>query len=326
MAFGTRVRRIVLGTVLWFNDLLQYVVNAIGWLLLTPLITLLLIVLAGLDWIPFISVLESTLLKPVAAILNRVVMYWIAPLRLYLQSSVAATAVRETFEREVDLFQRDRLCERIIVVAHSWGTVIAFDGLSNLLADSEQILEPKPLTFICLAQALRRAWLLGTADPTRLLVTFPDEVRWIHLWARYDPVPVGPLTSRSLPPLMTDRDPDLHPVYEALATELERCENIGVVNTDSFLSDHTTYWSNMEQVVGRIAAELVAGHPELEQLVRKHLATADDVLLRRWRIAWRGVPRLLIGLAIELVTVLAIWHIAVSLTQVIMTALSSKGP
>src|SRR5262249_21641056 len=57
----------------------------------------------------------------------------------------------------------------------------------------------KPITFVCLAQALRRMWLLEGTDPGRLRGVLPDRVRWLHFWARYDPVCAGPLTGRSLP-------------------------------------------------------------------------------------------------------------------------------
>jgi hypothetical protein len=77
-----------------------------------------------------------------------------------------------------------------------------------------------------------------------------------------------------------------------------------VVNTDSLFTDHTTYWRNVEQVVGPIARELVAGHPALEEMVQAHWATAEDVLRRRWRVAWRNMLALVGGAAVGCVLLL----------------------
>lgn len=56
--------------------------------------------------------------------------------------------------------------------------------------------------------------------------------------------------------------------------------------------------------MGPIARELVAGHPALERVVRDHLASRDEVLLRRWGVAWRYTPafaaRLAAGLGLLL--------------------------
>jgi hypothetical protein len=57
-----------------------------------------------------------------------------------------------------------------------------------------------------------------------------------------------------------------------------------------------SYWQNLEQVVGPIAQELVAGYPALEEVVHRYLATPDQVLQRRLRVAWRRTLALAGGL------------------------------
>jgi hypothetical protein len=153
------------------------------------------------------------------------------------------------------------------------------------------------VTFICLAQALRRVWLMTTDDPHRMRGVLPDQVRWLHFWARYDPVAAGPLGRRSLPPIELWPDPTAPDPQEALCARLEQCQNVAVVNTDCTFTDHTTYWQNLEQVVGPVARELVAGHPELEQVVQAQLATPDDILVRRLSVAWRAALALAGGIA-----------------------------
>jgi hypothetical protein len=170
-------------------------------------------------------------------------------------------------------FLRDEKCDRVVVTAHSMGTVIAYEGLTTIFERPEFQGNTKPMTFICLAQALRRIWLVTADDPHRLSGVLPDHVRWLHFWARYDPVSVGLLTSRSLPSPEPLAEPQMHASYQLLTQRLKKCLNRPVVNTDSTFTDHTTYWQNLEQVAGPIALELVAGHPQLEQVVQKYQAS-----------------------------------------------------
>jgi hypothetical protein len=98
-----------------------------------------------------------------------------------------------------------------------------------------------------------------------------------------------------LPRLDKWSDADAPDPSAAIRASLDRCENIVVANTDSSFTDHTSYWTNIEQVVGPIAQELVSDHPALEEVARSHLATHDDVLRRRWSIAWRYMMALAAG-------------------------------
>ena len=94
----------------------------------------------------------------------------------------------------------------------------------------------------------------------------PDNVsRWVDIFARSDPVPSG-----SLLPWKTAPDS----VYRSYEIE----------NRASFLTDHTSYWSNFEQFVPRVGEELlrlakyrspvVVGEEGLE---RKHVRKATRV-------------------------------------------------
>jgi hypothetical protein len=295
--FRTRMHRTVLQTVLWVYDLLQYVWKVLQWLMLTPVVLLLLLVLGVVRVLALIPFLRSSVVALVSAVFERIMLHWIAPLQVFMLEYTRASVIRQRFEREVNAFLHDKRCDRIVVIAHSLGTVIAYEGLTTALAQPDVQGSQKPITFLCLAQALRRIWLVSDADPHRVRSVLPDRVRWLHFWARYDPVAAGPLSARSLPPLERWPDPVTPNPYKSLCARLDRCENVDVVNADSIFSDHTTYWHNLEQVVGPIARELVDGHPELERVVQAHLATPDDVLVRRWRVAWRSTVALGAGIA-----------------------------
>ncbi|HEX6123365.1 MAG TPA: hypothetical protein VFY89_09400 [Ktedonobacterales bacterium] len=294
----TRTRRAVLRAALGLYSGMQYVWKAVQWLILTPLIMLLLLVIGLARVLAVIPFLQSAVITSFTAFSNYVMLHWIASMQVYLLDYTRSSAVRQRFESEVEALLQDEHCDRVIVIAESMGTVIAYEGLTTALARPAAHNAPKPVTFICVAAALRRIWLLANADPHRIHGVLPEHVRWLHFWARYDPIAAGPLTADSLPPLENWPDRDTPKPVTAIRASLARCENVDVVNSDSTLSDHTGYWDNLEQVVGPIASELVAGHPALEEAVWQHLATPDDILWRRWQVAWRATVSLLGGLAV----------------------------
>jgi hypothetical protein len=286
-----RPMRAALRTLLWLYDLYQYLWKGVQWLFLTPVITLLLIVMGIVRVLAVLPFLRPAIIATFQAITNNIMLHWVSEIKVYLTDYTRASAIRQRFAREVEELLRDLHCDRVVVIAESGGTYIAYEGLTTLLAKPDLPLDdqgqPKPVTFVSIATALRRIWLLAAADPHRVHGVLPQHVKWMHFWARYDPVAAGPLTTDSLPPITTWDDPTDPNPYDRIRTSLAHCENVAVVNTDSTFTDHVSYWDNLEQVVGPIAYELVAGHPALEQVVQDHLASRDDVLLRRWSVAWR---------------------------------------
>ena len=276
---------------------LQYIWKVAQWLLLTPLITLLLLLMGLAKVLTVIPLFRTVVISGFTKLTDYVMLHWISSMQVYLLDYTRSAGMRQRFERELDDFLTDPRCERIVVIAHSMGTVISYEGLTTVLGRPEAQASTKPITYICLAQALRRIWLLETADPHRVRGVLPERVRWLHFWARYDPVTAGPLEPRSLPRPLRWAEGWAPEDYTALRDCLERCENVDVVNTDGTLSDHNTYWDNLEQVVGPVVRELVAGHPALERVVEANQANPDDILMRRWSVAWRATVALLGGLA-----------------------------
>jgi streptogramin lyase len=279
---------------LWAYDLVQYIWKLAQWLALAVLIGPLVLLLGLLRLLAAIPFLQSSLITGATAIINYVMLHWISSMQVYLLEYGRSSAIRQRFDREVEALLNDPQCERIVVIAHSMGTVISYEGLTTLLARPEwhDAVARRPITYVCLAQALRRIWLLSRTDPERLRGVLPEKVRWLHFWARYDPVAVGPLDPHTLPPPVPRAPAQVRAADLTLRARLGQCENVDVVNTDSVLFDHSTYWQNVEQVVGPIARELVAGHPALEQLAQAHLATRAEVQRRRWGVAWRALVSL----------------------------------
>jgi hypothetical protein len=279
---------------LWLYDLVQYLWKLAQWLVLIPLISPLLLLLGLVRLLARIPFLQSSLIAGATAAINYLVLHWVASVQVYLLDYARSSALRQRFEHEVEGLLADPRRERLVVIAHSMGTVISYEGLTTLLRRPEwrDVTARKPITYICLAQALRRVWLASRTDPERLRAVLPEGVRWLHFWVRYDPVAVGPLDPRALPPLEPGATARARAADKALRARLKGCENVDVVNTDSIFADHTTYWENIDQVVGPIARELVAGHPALERLVDARLATRREVERRRWGAAWRALVAL----------------------------------
>ncbi|HEX6797540.1 MAG TPA: hypothetical protein VF116_07495 [Ktedonobacterales bacterium] len=279
--------------------IVQYVWKLAQWFVLAPVVYALLLAVGLVNLLALIpwSYIQYTLVNGLSRVVGVVSLHWIAPLQVYLLDYTRSSAIRQRFERELDAFLRDDNCRQIVVIAHSMGTVIAYEGLTTTLSTPKWRGNTTPITFICLAQALHRMWMLEGTDPHRLRTPLPSRVRWLHFWARYDPVAAGPITVRSLRRVPW-ADPGEADPQDAIAASLERCENVDVVNTDSLFTDHGAYWQNVEQVIGPVARELVSGHPALEKLVDKHLATPGDILRRRANVAWRSSLALAVGIAL----------------------------
>src|SRR5262249_37750706 len=163
-----------------------------------------------------------------------------APMQVYLLDYTRSSTIRQLFERELRVFLEDEHCDRIVVLAHSMGSVIAYEGLSTLLSTEARRLQDKSITFISLGQALRRMWLLTGTDVHRLRIALPSTVRWLNFWARYDPVSAGPLHESSLPRIEQWLDPEMADPHDAICQALSECENVDIVNADSLFSDHTS--------------------------------------------------------------------------------------
>lgn len=286
---ASRGRRWALQAALRVYGFVQYFWKSLQWILLAPLVYLLLALVTLTKLLAIIPFVQTAVIKGLSAQVDNVSLHWIAPMQVYLLDYARSSTIRQLFEREVAAFLKDDRCERVVVLAHSMGCVIAYEGLTTLLTTQQAQHSAKPITFLTLGQALRRMWLLTGTDMHRLRIALPRTVRWINFWARYDPVSAGPLNASALPRIVEWLDPDVVNPYDEICTKLDECENVDVVNDDSLFSDHTSYWHNLDQVVGPIAHELVSGHPALESLTAARQASPDGILVRRWNVAWRAM-------------------------------------
>ncbi len=176
----------------------------------------------------------------------------------YLQDDIQALNIRGSVASTIDWLVDQEGCDQVVVLAHSQGTVVAFDALaSRAPAHIDKV--KKLVTF---GEALNKAFEL--AHQQRLAGTLPGHIYWLDVWAYYDPVPGGQLVRDGTPTLVK---PD--PV---LATRMHWNESTvhwgapdgppsgpqprEVTNGMNVLTDHGGYWRNAEQFISRIAQEI----------------------------------------------------------------------
>jgi hypothetical protein len=165
-------------------------------------------------------------------------------------SSRAAMGTR--FDRELT-WLRGR-CDRVVVVAHSQGAVIAHDVLRRRPAED--------VAHLVTIGAGLRPLADGPDDDEHaaaidgMLTLHDGAVPWTDLYASADPVPDGPLWRVQAPPGATSRP---------------------VRNSGSVVFDHTGYTRNLDELVAQLALLLAAeaGHPSIEADARVVRAAAQ---------------------------------------------------
>jgi hypothetical protein len=154
----------------------------------------------------------------------------------FMWDDIQAVHIRGSVAAAIHFLVEKRQCERIAVIAHSQGTVVAYDALCSgavLPADLARV-----KTFVTFGSALNNAWdkRLVPERTSRVRDPLPPSIRWINVWSAYDPVTGGQLRT---PPHI--RPPD---------------EDIEVTNWMNVILDHGGYFTNREEFLSRLAQEL----------------------------------------------------------------------
>ena len=199
------------------------------------LLGMLLMVLLWLtDTIPLPNVVPKVVASVLKGVLNFIV-EGIGDIAAYMEDPARRDAIRQVIEDILCEYQSNDSCTSIIVLAHSQGTVVAYDVLSG----SEQRYD-KCKTLINIGSVLspvQRMYRDHRVFQDRL----QKPLRWIFMYARYDPGPGGPLSDWFLPrPDSQDVDP----------------RQILVDNRDTIIEDHVTYSTNYGQVISLIVDEM----------------------------------------------------------------------
>ena len=167
------------------------------------------VVLAGYDLLRRIPI---PVIRDFAArkMIDSFLVDWFGDLPVLLDDPVQAANVRARLARSIQRLVDDG-CDAIVIVAHSGGALVTFE---TLLDPAYAHLPVDKL--VTLGQGLGLAWRLAV-DPAvdsitpghRLvgnLARVRPGLRWVDVWASYDPAPAGPLPERSgIVPGATDR-------------------------------------------------------------------------------------------------------------------------
>ena len=168
---------------------------------------------------------------------------WFGDLAVILDDQAQAAAIRTRLLERVR-WLREQHCEDIVLLAHSGGTVVSYATLLRYPTADFDVAK-----LITLGEAIKLAWRLeqetGDWDPGNsfrgdLKATHPH-LRWVDIWASYDPAPSGAMAEADGCPLVLvdklgqrPRDPRMH------------VESRPVTNFMHLAQDHGGYWSNDE--------------------------------------------------------------------------------
>src|SRR5688572_11242189 len=161
----------------------------------------------------------------------------------FMWDDIQAVHVRGSVAAAIRFLLDKGGCERIAVIAHSQGTVVAYDALCSDAVPPADLDRVK--TFVTFGSALNNAWdtRLVPERTCRLREPLPPGIRWINVWSAYDPVSGGSIKIPKRP--TSDRKPIRPPD-----------EDIEVTNWMNVILDHGGYFTNREEFLSRLAQEL----------------------------------------------------------------------
>lgn len=161
---------------------------------------------------------------------------------VFLHDEIQALHVRRGVAEAISWLLRRGGCERVLVMGHSQGTVVALDALAS--EDVDPADRARVTTLVTVGSALNNAWAeedtevdgVAARPIPRALPQDPGRTAplgWLNVWSEYDPVSGGPF----------DLDPD-------------PAEELRVTNELSVLTDHGGYVRNPEAFLARLAQEI----------------------------------------------------------------------
>jgi hypothetical protein len=246
---------------------------------------------------------------------------WFGDLPVLLDEPVQSANVRARLARSIEHLIQDG-CDAVVVVAHSGGALVTFE---TLLDPAYHHLRVDKL--ITLGQGLGLAWRLAAdldvheiTPGSRLvgnLARARPGLRWVDVWASYDPAPAGPLPGRgglvpsdvgdeavaAVVQTADDGEPWLlranvgtpAPTMAELvqsakldpAAPMIVVESRPVTNEMNVLTDHGTYWANPEGFLIPLVRHLDAalGDATASRFFRDPGLRTQRVLWRRERVA-----------------------------------------
>ncbi len=168
---------------------------------------------------------------------------WFGDLPVILDDPAQAAAIRTRLLERVT-WLHERGCQDIVLVAHSGGTIVSYGALLRY-SDSEMPVAK----LVTLGEAIQLGWRLEMeaknwveGNPLRGdLGGRRPELRWVDVWASYDPAPAGPFAPVDGSPLRTVDSLADRPNGSPISIESRPVTNFMHIGLD-----HGGYWQNDE--------------------------------------------------------------------------------
>jgi hypothetical protein len=246
-------------------------VSGIALILLTPLAYLLLALIWLLHFIPSIGPLDK-IINWIRK-LDPFISSSIGDIKRYVDHEIWSANAKKRLEDIVLNMLKDSDIKDITIVAHSMGAVLAYDTLTEGSRIAEAIEGSggsisKKITLVSVGGAINRVFALISQKgyehlqinkPLAKVITYygvdtykgrlQDKFYWLDIFARKDPVPAGPIAQDII-----EKKAQIHP--------LDQMKERMVINKDSLIFDHNSYWGNMELVMPRITRAINGGEED----------------------------------------------------------------
>lgn len=283
-------------------------------ILLSPALVLLVLLLWLLEAIlPFVAGQPG--IKGVHRFLvNHMTRHW-ADMWTYLHQSWEASQIRSRFEEDFEkaiksLDLADPSLDSVMVIAHSMGSVVAYEALTGprlaplIAARFKPGVSPR-LYFVTVGSSLNLSWDSAPREEEfRLVGSLPGCAEWLNLWSDYDYVggyPLSPpktawqgrraISLETPPPSLQVSGAPSATADAQFSLPLQQRE---VVNQMDLFSDHSAYWNNAEEVVApildRLTGRRLHGDFVMKVPARRHRVR---VLASFKATAWLAGPMLL---------------------------------
>jgi len=190
---------------------------------------------------------------PIAAVQKRVeiaaadtfIVEWFGDLAVILDDLAQGAAIRNRLVERVAWLKRHD-CDDVVLLAHSGGTIVSY---ATLLRYPEADLDVAKL--VTFGEAIKLGWRLehetGDWNPGNSvrgdLRDGHPTLRWVDVWASYDPAPSGPMEREEGCPLVAVDKLSVTPNPDRAGIEVE---SRPVTNFMHLALDHGGYWSNDE--------------------------------------------------------------------------------
>jgi hypothetical protein len=213
---------------------------------------------------------------------ERFLVGWWGDARTLVRDPVQSGTVRKSLDDAIGYLRREHGCKRIVLLAHSGGTIVAYMTLSDPELSARADLLITHGQAISLGRRLedleRDSDVSAQVQPsvTRIMrVAKPEDLRvraWRDFYGTHDPAPISTPS-------------DIQPA-NALGSATK------VVNLRSIREDHGGYWTNDEEFVLPIIKEIErVGGGKSSRFTRKGACFGDDIGVERrhTRVAMRSL-------------------------------------